>query len=67
MRNVFKGFQVSKMAVPKLHVAKMNQAFNVHHTPSLKRPVGRLEKQATAKTASRPGKNAGIKRGYEVG
>lgn len=43
MRNVFKGFQASHLAVPKLHAAKINKAFDVHHAPSLKRPALRQE------------------------
>lgn len=67
MRNVFKGFQVSKMAIPKIHEAKINQGFSSMHTPSLKKSFLRQEKPITAKNASRPGKNAGIKRGREIG
>lgn len=64
MRNVVKGFQASKLAVPKVHMANINKAFNQHHAPTLKRPVLRIEKQQTAKIAKRPGKNPGIGRGY---
>lgn len=66
MRNVVKGFQASKLAVPKVHQVKMNAAFNNHHAPTLKRPVLRIEKQQTAKNASRPGKNPGVRGGYKV-
>lgn len=66
MRNLFKGYQASKMAVPKVHMAKINQAFSNHHAPALKRPVLRIEKQQVAKPAHRPGKNPGIKGGYRV-
>lgn len=59
MRNVYKGFQTAKMAVPKLHMQKINQAFDTHHAPGLKRPVLRLEKGQTAKRVRMPGKNPG--------
>ena len=66
MRNVFKGFQASKLAVPKLHQTKINSEFNTHHAPSLKRPVLRIEKQQTPKIAKRPGRNPGIGGGYKA-
>lgn len=59
MRNVYKGFQTSKMAVPKVHAAKLNQAYDIHHAPGLKRPALRLEKGQTAKRVRMPGKNPG--------
>lgn len=60
MRNVYKGFQTAKMAVPKLHVASINKAFDTHHAPGLKRPALRLEKGQTTKRVHMPGKNPGI-------
>lgn len=52
MRNVVKGFQASHLAVPKLHVSKINKAFDVHHAPTLKRPALRQEYGSkTPKTA----------------
>jgi len=67
MRNVFKGFQTSQMAIPKVHMAKINADFNVHHAPVLKRPALRIDRQVMPKNALRPGKNPGIKRGREIG
>lgn len=61
MRNVVKGFQASKLAVPKVHMAKINQAFDMHHAPSLKRPALRIETQKFAKRVKRPGKNPGTR------
>lgn len=66
MRNVFKGYQTSKMAVPKLHQMAINKEFSNHHAPALKRPALRIEKPVTPKIAKRPGKNAGIGGGYKV-
>jgi len=34
MRNVIKGFQASKMAIPKAHMANINREFNSLHAPS---------------------------------
>lgn len=67
MRNVFKGFQTSHMAVPKIHMAKINSQFNTHHAPTLKRGALRIDKQQVAKNALRPGKNPGIKGGRGIG
>lgn len=67
MRNVAKGFQVSHLAVPKLHMAAINQHFTTYHAPKLHLSVPRIGKPTTAKTANRPGKNPDIKRGHEVG
>jgi hypothetical protein len=55
MRNVFKGFQVAKMAVPKLHEAKINQGFAKMHAPPMSRTV-RIPKETKAKTARPVGK-----------
>ena len=55
MRNVFKGYQVAKMAVPKLHEAKINQGFAKMHAPPMARTV-RIPKETTAKTARPVGK-----------
>lgn len=67
MRSVVKGFQVSHLAVPKVHEAKINSGFAAMHAPSLKRPTLRLNNRVSvSKPASRPGKNPGIGRGYLV-
>ena len=50
MRNVFKGYQVSKLAVPKMHEAKINQGFAKMHTPPMSRTV-RIPREKVAKTA----------------
>ena len=55
MRNVFKGFQVAKMAVPKQHEAKINQGFAKMHAPPMTRTV-RIPKEVRAKTARPVGK-----------
>lgn len=60
MRNVFKGFQVSQLAVPKIHAAKINQSFQAMHTP--RRPPA----PTIPKSAPRPGRNPGIRRGFDV-
>ena len=67
MRNVVKGFQVSHLALPKVHMAAINQHFNNYHAPSLHMQSPRVGKPTTAKNANRPGKNPGVKRGHEVG
>lgn len=60
MRNVYKGFQAGKMAIPKLHMAKLNNDFTKMHGPSLKRPAIRMEKPQGPKKAPRaPGKHPG--------
>ena len=62
MRNVFKGFQMGKTAVPKLHMDKVNSDFTKMHAPSLKRPAIRIETPKAAKKAPRmPGKNPGTR------
>jgi len=55
MRNVFKGFQVAKMAVPKLHEVKINQGFAKMHALPMARQV-KIPKETTAKTARPVGK-----------
>lgn len=55
MRNVFKGFQVSKLAVPKLHEAKINQGFAKMHAPPMAKTV-RIPKPTVAKTVKPVGK-----------
>jgi len=35
MRNVVKGFQFAKMAVPKIHADRLNAAFSSFHGPRL--------------------------------
>lgn len=63
MRNVVKGFQVSKLAMPKIKMAKINKQYDIYHSPSVHRAGLRPGKQATAKNAGRPGKNPGTGRG----
>jgi hypothetical protein len=55
MRNVFKGYQVSKMAVPKLHEAKINQGFAKMHAPPMARQV-KMPKETVARRAPPVGK-----------
>ena len=55
MRNVFKGYQVSKLAVPKQHEAKINQGFAKMHAPPMAKSV-RIPKPSVAKTARPVGK-----------
>ena len=62
MRNVYKGFQVGKTAVPKLHMDKVNSDFSKMHGPTLKRPAIRIEKPQAAKKAPKmPGRNPGTR------
>jgi hypothetical protein len=57
MKNVYKGFQVSKLAIPTVHAAKINADFVKVHSPTYKRPFLRLDnKVATAKTVKPIGK-----------
>ena len=64
MRNVVKGFQISKMAVPKVQAAQIQQDFDTHHAPSLSssnRGVFRLSPLAKpAARVQRVGKNPGV-------
>jgi hypothetical protein len=61
MRNVVKGFQASKMAVPKVHAVKIQQAFDAHHAPSNVKRV-RIDKPTLPKKAPRmPGRNPGTR------
>jgi len=62
MRNVFKGYQVSKMAVPKTLASSIQKDFDVHHAPSLSRGVLRLPNAVkVAKRIGRIGKNPGVR------
>ena len=63
MRNVFKGFQASKLAVPKSHATSINKAYDTHHAPALKRPGLRLEygSKLPKKAGKLPGRNPGTK------
>lgn len=73
MRNVFKGFQVSgvgKPKAPKMHslgeVSSLNKGFSTMHSPRQVRGLHQSTKVETAKPASRPGRNVGIRGGYKV-
>jgi hypothetical protein len=73
MRNVYKGFQVGKMAMPKapsMHslseVSSLNKGFSALHAPRAIRPIHQSTKISTAKSASRPGKNVGVRGGHGV-
>lgn len=57
MRNVYKGYQAGKMAIPEVHVAAVNKGFMSMHAPKMPREV-RIPKEQTAKTAKRAGKSA---------
>jgi hypothetical protein len=61
MRNVYKGYQVSKMAMPKGHMESLNKAFSQMHGP---RPAHFVEKPPKAQKVptlpKRPGKNKGF-------
>jgi hypothetical protein len=70
MRNVVKGFQFSHLAVPPVHVGKINSSFSSLHNASGPRVPGprmiRVAPKSTLKVAKRPGKNVAIKGGYQV-
>lgn len=67
MRNVVKGFEFSKMAVPKEHAAGINAAFNNHHAPKIgSSRLLHVPAAKHAKNATRPGKNVGVRGGYKV-
>lgn len=55
MRNVFKGFQVSKLAVPKVHEARINTSFQKMHAPPYARTV-KIPKETVARRAPPVGK-----------
>jgi hypothetical protein len=63
MRNVFKGFQVSHKAVPKIHQTNINKSFSTMHAPGLKRPAIRGESgvKLPKKAHKLPGRNPGTK------
>lgn len=74
MRNVFKGFQVGGMGkpkAPKMHslreVSSLNKGFSAMHAPHNVRPIHQSVKMETAKSASRPGRNVGVRGGHKVG
>lgn len=64
MRNVVKGYQFQKLAVPKMHSPAeergLNRGFSSLHAP---RMPAHPPKAEVAKVAHRPGKNAGIRGG----
>lgn len=73
MKNVFKGFQVSGMGkpkVPRMHsmgeVSSLNKGYASMHTPHQSRALHQSTKISTPKSASRPGRNVGIRGGYKV-
>lgn len=66
MRNVYKGFQFSQLAVPKMHAAAINSSFTAMHSPKPPSMLRRPPAAETAKPARRPGKNPGIKSGYSL-
>lgn len=55
MRNVYKGFQVSHLAVPKIQEAKINQGFQAMHISTPRRPPAPV----VPKMPKRVGKNPG--------
>lgn len=68
MKNVFKGFQASHLAVPKIHAASINSGFKATHALGLKKPTLRMEstvkvaktaKPVTNKKTRMPGKGSG--------
>ena len=62
MRNVFKGFQASKMAIPKIHMDSINSGFKSTHAITAKRPALRMESGIKLpKKVKLPGKNPGTK------
>lgn len=73
MRNVYKGFQVSglgKPKAPKMHslgeVSSINKGFSAMHAPRQIRGLHQSTKAETAKPASRPGRNVGVRGGFKV-
>lgn len=69
MRNAIKGFQVSKLAVPKMMERQVNNAFGSYHRTYSGSPRMNARKppaMQAPKPAIRPGKNAGIRGGYKV-
>ena len=52
MRNVVKGFEVSHMALPKVHEVRINQGFNNYHAPALHRMPIYLGKPQQVKRVS---------------
>jgi len=62
MRNVYKGYQVSKMAMPKGHMESLNKAFSQMHGP---RPEREIRKPPAAEKLPRLPKRPGINRGIK--
>ncbi len=74
MRNVVKGFQISHLAVPKMHAVGINNHFADFHGP--RAPNMRMLKSASGHAGTfskaplqpvrRPGKNVAVKGGNKV-
>lgn len=62
MRNVVKGFQIAKMAVPKPVAMKIQTDFNVHHAPALQNTRLRFAIPKPPRNATIAGKNPGVQR-----
>ena len=63
MKNVYKGFQTSKTAVPKVHEAAINKSYSRYHGGGLRmlRPRLDVTMKLPKKAPKMPGRNPGIK------
>lgn len=69
MRNVIKGYQVPRLAMPKSLMSSMNKEFGSYHKAYSGSPRMYLRKPPAverAPSAKRPGKNAGIRGGFNT-
>lgn len=61
MKNVFTGFQTSKMGFPKVHLTTANKEFSIHKSaPTLRKPAIRMTEPKLPKKAKWVGKNPGV-------
>lgn len=63
MRNVYKGFQVSHLAVPKTMEASINNHYSSMHGGRMPRASFGLLRKPTQRPVTMPGKNPGTKIG----
>lgn len=61
MKNVYKGYQVSKMAMPKGHLESLNKAFSQMHGPKPSHYIPKPPRpEPLPKLPKRPGRNKGF-------
>jgi hypothetical protein len=63
MRNVYKGYQASKSAMPKTSVAAINKSYSMYHSGRIHMPTVRLNYgiKMPKKAPRMPGRNPGTR------